>query len=199
MGRLKLPLVLLATMLIGGALVAGVVLALNDGRLPTAVAPVSSTAQPAMPTQDVMVTLPAAPAAGAGAEAMPTAAAVNGGAEALPNPHSAPSDGAAIQRLSVADAKALFDAGTARFVDVRSGADFAKGHIANAVSITSTTMDEQLKDVSPETLLIVYGDKGVESAASGAQIFRDLGFAKVAALDGGIEAWQAQGFPVIAK
>lgn len=199
-GRLKLPLVLVAAMLIGGALVAGAVLALNNGRLPTAaIAPVSNTALPVMPTDDVMVTLPAEPAAGTGAETLPTAPTTSGGADALPNPHSAPSDATPIQQLAIADAKARLDGGTVTFIDVRSGADFAKGHIANAVSITSPDMEEQLKNLSPGTLLIVYGDKGVDSAIAGAQIFRDLGFANVAALDGGIEAWQTQGFPVATK
>jgi 3-mercaptopyruvate sulfurtransferase SseA len=79
---------------------------------------------------------------------------------------------------------------------VRSGDDFAAGHIAGALSITSNELEAGLSALPADTTVIAYGDATKpDSAVRAAQIFMGLGFPKVIALDGGWQGWQAAGLP----
>lgn len=105
-------------------------------------------------------------------------------------------DAAAIERISAEEAKARYDAGTAVFVDVRSGADYEAAHIADAVSITSSALEERLQNLPPDVTIIVYADEDAEEASvRGAQIFMEIGFSNVVALEGGMQSWQDFGYP----
>ena len=120
--------------------------------------------------------------------------------------------------LSPADALSLQQSGEALIIDVRDGEDYAKEHIAGAVSIPqmfyhlSKTADEDLEEakqlfevlfqkagVTSETLVILYED-GMASRFGGS--FRGwwwlnfFGHSKAAVLDGGYKLWTAEGLPV---
>jgi rhodanese-related sulfurtransferase len=106
-------------------------------------------------------------------------------------------DGPSVSEISLADARARFDAGTAVFVDMRAGADFAAGHIPGALTITSAELDSRLRSLPPGAVIIAYGDAArPDSGRRGAQIFMELGYPEVIALEGGFQAWQAGGNPV---
>lgn len=116
----------------------------------------------------------------------------------VPDAHGDLADDAPeVARIAATDAKAQYDAGKAIFVDVRPGTDYAAAHIGDAVSITSPDLEPRLQSLSPDTTIITYAAQSAEqSSVRGAQIFMELGYTNVAALQGGLEGWQALGYPV---
>ncbi len=61
-----------------------------------------------------------------------------------------------VPRVSLADAKAAFDAGNAVFVDVRSASDYASEHISGALSIPESEMPTRLTELNPQDWIITY-------------------------------------------
>jgi len=109
-------------------------------------------------------------------------------------------DGPAVEQISLAAARAHFDAGTAIFIDVRAGSAFSEGHIPGALTITSRELEQRLESLTPGSVIIAYGDASrPESGVRGAQIFMELGYPKVIALEGGFQAWRDAGHPVEAR
>lgn len=106
-------------------------------------------------------------------------------------------DGPPVTVISLSEARARFDAGTAIFIDVRSGSEFAAGHIPGALTITSGELEQRIREAGPEMVLIAYGDANrPESGQRGAQIFMELGYPTVIALEGGFQRWRDAGYPV---
>ncbi len=180
--RRTAPAWLLPAVIIGAiALVAALVTAALTVRdLPGAA---TQTAAPALPTGH--------PAVDAATTAAPT------GTE-LPSAHGGlDPNGPQIELISLADARARLDAGTALFIDVRAGGDYAAGHIPGALTITSQELEARINNLPAETVIIAYGDSSrPESGQRGAQIFIELGYPTVIALEGGFQDWQQAGHPV---
>ncbi|HVF47334.1 MAG TPA: rhodanese-like domain-containing protein [Pyrinomonadaceae bacterium] len=65
-----------------------------------------------------------------------------------------PHDDAA--RISLADAKAAFDAGTAVFVDSRAEAAYKAEHIKGAINIPGGTLDAKIGSLPKDKKIIVY-------------------------------------------
>ena len=61
-----------------------------------------------------------------------------------------------VERVSVQDAKAAFDAGTAVFVDVRGDDLFNTGHIPGAISIAENEMGTRFSELDPNDWIITY-------------------------------------------
>ncbi len=61
-----------------------------------------------------------------------------------------------IPRVSLADAKAAFDAGTAIFIDVRDESSYADRHVAGARSIPLANLEPRLTELSPSQWIITY-------------------------------------------
>ena len=59
-------------------------------------------------------------------------------------------------RISVADAKKEFDAGTAVFVDVRAEAAYKMEHIKGALHITIESLESQISKLPKGKKLIIY-------------------------------------------
>lgn len=163
--------------LIGGMIaIAGLVAVLLTSRP----APVQAPA-PARPAAEA----PAQPAPEAPAEAPGTA---HGGL----NPEGPP-----VEAIGLAEARGHFDAGTAVFIDVRAGSDYSAGHIPGALTITSQELESRLGGLPEGAVIIAYGDAArPDSGMRGAQIFMELGYPKVIALEGGFQAWRDAGHPV---
>lgn len=101
------------------------------------------------------------------------------------------------EQVAIDEAKARYDAGTAVFVDVRSGAEYEAGHIAGAGTITSMELEERLRSLPPDTLIVTYDGGGESTAGARAvEIFSEMGYGNVVTLAGGLAAWQAAGYPV---
>jgi hypothetical protein len=61
-----------------------------------------------------------------------------------------------VERISLADAKAAFDAGTAVFVDVRDSASYASAHIAGAINIVYSEIESRTVELNRKDHIITY-------------------------------------------
>jgi 3-mercaptopyruvate sulfurtransferase SseA len=59
-------------------------------------------------------------------------------------------------RISLEEAKAAFDGGAAVFMDVRSEAAYADGHIPGALSIPLAELESRLDELDPGQWIITY-------------------------------------------
>jgi rhodanese-related sulfurtransferase len=113
-----------------------------------------------------------------------------------PPVHGLEPDGPEVQRIGIDEARTYFETQPTIFIDVRTGAAYEAGHIPGALTITRDDVQSRLASATPDTIIIAYGDgERPDSAARGAQIFMQLGFPQVIALEGGFQAWQAAGLP----
>jgi len=99
-----------------------------------------------------------------------------------------------VDAISIADAKALFDGG-ALFVDVRTQAEWAAGHLPGAKHLDRNTLEFNVEQNVPDkaTPIVVYcksGDRG----ALATQSLLGMGYTNVVNMTGGYVAWQKAGF-----
>jgi hypothetical protein len=59
-------------------------------------------------------------------------------------------------RITLADAKKDFDAGTAIFIDSRGADSYKDEHIKGAVNITADTLDKMIKSLPKDKKIIAY-------------------------------------------
>ncbi len=59
-------------------------------------------------------------------------------------------------RIAVTDAKALYDAGSAIFVDVRSQGEYETAHVANAISLPLADLEARYKELPKDAAIITY-------------------------------------------
>ncbi|MEI7643264.1 MAG: rhodanese-like domain-containing protein [Chloroflexales bacterium] len=113
----------------------------------------------------------------------------------LPVAHgSLDSNGPKINLIGIADANAHLKAGTALFIDVRSGNDYKAGHIPGAITITSKDLETRINALPVGSVIITYGDSArPESGQRGAQIFMTQGYPTMIALEGGFQDWEQAG------
>lgn len=83
---------------------------------------------------------------------------------------------------------------TAQLVDVRTAAEFASGHIENAVNydIYEADFGRNLAKLDKSRTVMVYCAAGGRSATAAEQL-KKLGFSKVYDLAGGMGAWKKAG------
>lgn len=88
----------------------------------------------------------------------------------------------------------------ATVIDVRPAADFAGGHIVNAVNIPMNGFGNQMAIIAKYKgkPIIVNCKSGAQSAAA-CQLLRKQGFEDVYNLKGGVLAWQAASLPLSRK
>jgi 3-mercaptopyruvate sulfurtransferase SseA len=61
-----------------------------------------------------------------------------------------------VPRISVDDAKAAFDLGTAVFIDTRGEPYYSEGHIPGALSISVDELPDRLDELDPANWVITY-------------------------------------------
>lgn len=83
-------------------------------------------------------------------------------------------------------------------LDVRTPAEFAEGHLPNAVNldVESPTFASGVGQLDQNATYAVYCRSGNRSKVAMDQM-NQAGFEKTTDLDGGIVAWQADGLPVV--
>ncbi len=88
----------------------------------------------------------------------------------------------------------------AAVIDVRPAADFAKGHIINAVNVPMNGFSKQLGALTrhKEGPVIVNCRSGSQSQAA-CLLLRKAGFNEVYNLKGGIMAWESANLPLTRK
>lgn len=93
------------------------------------------------------------------------------------------------QRIQLAKAKELFEAGNVNVADVRDALSFQAGHIKNAKHIDNSSIGEYLTTTNKEQPLIVCCYHG-NASQNVAKFFVSEGYQEVYSLDGGYEMWK---------
>ena len=112
-----------------------------------------------------------------------------------------PGESAGVKQISAKEAASLIEKNknNADFVilDVRTPEEFSKGHIENAINIDvkSASFREDAGKLDPGKTYVIHCRSGRRSAVAGAQL-EELGFINVYDIQGGIVAWEEEGYPV---
>lgn len=81
------------------------------------------------------------------------------------------------------------------FVDVRSAGEFQKRHIDGAINVPHSRILAAKLPMKNTLVLYCAGEGCSVSKAAGAELVQN-GYKKVFVLDGGLAAWEANGFPI---
>jgi len=110
------------------------------------------------------------------------------------------STGATIETVSPsAAAETISDEATEVIVlDIRTPEEFSEGIIEGAMNIDFYASDfaAQLDSLDKDASYVVYCRSGTRSGQA-MPTFRELGFADVSEIDGGIAAWYNEGLPIL--
>lgn len=101
-------------------------------------------------------------------------------------------------KLSLLQATQKINQGKTLVLDVRSEEEFNTGHLTNAKNIALDQLKNRLAELDRyknQTVITVCA-AGVRSASAAATL-RKAGFEQVFSLEGGMDAWKAQGLPVV--
>ena len=102
-----------------------------------------------------------------------------------------------VRRIGPAQLTALVNRDNALVVDLRAISDFEKGHIAGAKNVQMSQFDPENKSLAPaKALPVVLVCQAGQTAQTAAKRLRKAGFAQVAVLEGGIQAWQSADLPL---
>ncbi len=87
-----------------------------------------------------------------------------------------------------------------QLIDVRTLEEFEEEHIENAINIDieNDNFKTTFGKLDSTKLVLIYCRTGSRSARA-TTIAKELGFTKIAELDGGIKAWKLEGKPVFNK
>ncbi len=103
-----------------------------------------------------------------------------------------------VRRIGPAQLTALVNRDNALVVDLRAIGDFEKGHIAGAKNVQMSQFDPENKALAPaKSLPVVLVCQVGQTATTAAKRLRKAGFAQVAVLEGGIQAWQSADLPLV--
>jgi rhodanese-related sulfurtransferase len=82
-------------------------------------------------------------------------------------------------------------------VDIRTAADFSKGHVLGARNIPADSIEEQLTELAKyrEQSLVLCCNTGNESVRAG-RTLKMQGFKKIYCLQGGLQAWRTANLPL---
>jgi 3-mercaptopyruvate sulfurtransferase SseA len=73
-----------------------------------------------------------------------------------PETTATPASESLVQRVSLEDAKAAFDSGSAVFLDVRDSSLYAANHIPGAVNIPLDELPTRMSELNPQDWIIPY-------------------------------------------
>ena len=108
-----------------------------------------------------------------------------------------------IENLSPDQVAAELESGSATVIDIREADERAKGRLATAHHAPRGMLEfyadpsspNHREEFDPERRIILVCASGGRSALA-AQTLQQMGYSNVAHLDGGLNAWIAQGLPV---
>ncbi len=100
--------------------------------------------------------------------------------------------------LTPTDATIWINRRKANVIDLRTEEDFKSGHLPNAKNVALENLESSLKSLKLEQKypVVVIG-RGPAHSQKAAKELRALGFAEVGVLEGGINAWQTSGLPLV--
>ncbi len=109
----------------------------------------------------------------------------------------------AIQRrgrggVTAAEATTLINRRNAVVIDLRAAAEFAKGHLPSARNIEQTELQAKIGQIAknksnPVVLVCQTGQQSQRASRT----VTEAGYAEVHILEGGVDAWQKAGMPVV--
>ncbi len=110
---------------------------------------------------------------------------------------------AAIETMSIEEAKALVGGDDVVFLDVREDAEVAKGKIPGAVHVSRGLLEfvadpnspMHKPELSSGKPVVVYCASGGRSALAG-KVLKDMGVDRVTNMLGGFNAWREAGFDI---
>ena len=97
--------------------------------------------------------------------------------------------------MNAREAHALKD--SAQFIDVRQEYEYEAGHVEGARFITLQEIPTRFRELDENTPVIVTCQVGQRSALA-AKFLRDKGY-DAHNLEGGVEAWVAEGLPLVSN
>lgn len=102
-----------------------------------------------------------------------------------------------VRKVSPSEAVLLINRQDGVVVDVRDPNDFRSGHIANALNLPLTELNDRMRELEKykQRPLIVSCRVG-ERAIKGAAMLRRRGFGNAYALAGGLTAWERSQLPL---
>ncbi|HNU92368.1 MAG TPA: rhodanese-like domain-containing protein [Spirochaetota bacterium] len=102
-----------------------------------------------------------------------------------------------VETLSPERAAAMIESGGVIVVDIRDPKKFADGHIEGAINAEyhPKTFARDTEQIDKNAAIILYCSMGLKTKKAVRELER-RGFARVYAMEGGIEAWRNAGFPV---
>ena len=102
------------------------------------------------------------------------------------------------QKLSPHDVqqKLAGDCKAACFIDVRTQEEFSSGHVPGAACIPLDQIESGSARI-PRDKLVILSCLGGKRSARAHEILLSRGFANVVEMEGGYNAWCAQGLPVV--
>lgn len=103
-----------------------------------------------------------------------------------------------IKELGTHDATLLMNKSEALVLDIRTPADFNKGHILGAKTLSQEQVNKaEFKSLEKfkSTPIIVVCAMGVSARKTATQLLKD-GFTQVSILKGGMNTWTSEGLPI---
>ncbi|KND60863.1 Rhodanese-related sulfurtransferase [Candidatus Burkholderia verschuerenii] len=100
--------------------------------------------------------------------------------------------------VSAAEATTLINRRNAVVIDVRPAAEFAKGHLPSARNIEQAELQAKIGQIAknksnPVVLVCQTGQQSQRASRT----VTEAGYAEVHVLEGGVDAWQKAGMPVV--
>ncbi len=108
---------------------------------------------------------------------------------------------APVKQISVKDTASLIEENKSNpdfiILDVRTPEEFSQGHIENAINldVKSQSFREDAAKLDPGKTYVIHCRSGRRSEIAGAQL-EELGFIDIYDIQGGIVAWEEEGYPV---
>jgi rhodanese-related sulfurtransferase len=115
----------------------------------------------------------------------------------MAEPASATSEPATSQRITVPDAYEILRAGNGVLVDVRNADAYQYQRIQGALSIPLNEVAARAGELPQDKWIITYCTcPAEETSGAAATTLKNMGFERVAALLGGLQAWRGANLPV---
>ena len=104
-----------------------------------------------------------------------------------------------MRTLTTEQLRARLEGGPLALFDVRGDVDFERGHIPGAKTAPLGSLVFRVASVmNPDSPVVVYSGGGdCHLAAEAAERLGNLGLRNVGCYEGGLEAWQAAGLPLV--